>query len=305
MAFGIKGVDKLSQLTIDADKDWQGKGITNLKQLAAAMAKGDIVVRGNSVLQRLQPGSIGNVLTSGGPLHLPSYMPPTSALAPYYPAPVELNHVEVLETVDKTATKTGNISTVFKQTQINDPTDLILQMRPEPTLTKTTAVAAGTDQNIAKTPNVSREISFQMLVSGFSYEHPAATITDETAAAQNATANDMDLCHAALDECSYFAAPYKFNKIWINLGTSGVGNWAWVLEYWNGAAWVATTDEVDGTAQWMGATGLKSISHTPQVDWAQNTVSGLNAYWLRVRVTNFVNVVTVPKGTQCWYEKII
>ena len=34
-----KGITKLSQLQIDVDKDWQGKGMTNVKHIAEGMAK--------------------------------------------------------------------------------------------------------------------------------------------------------------------------------------------------------------------------------------------------------------------------
>ena len=88
MSLLIKGLEKLSQLEIDADKDWQTKGITNIKEIAAAMAKGDIGVKGNSALIRFQPGGIGLVLTSGGPLHLPSWMP-GAALEYWIPASIE------------------------------------------------------------------------------------------------------------------------------------------------------------------------------------------------------------------------
>ena len=62
------GVTKLSELEIDADKDWSGHGITNLKELASAMETGDMLQRGDSgVLERFSPGVIGFELTSNGP----------------------------------------------------------------------------------------------------------------------------------------------------------------------------------------------------------------------------------------------
>ena len=64
------GITKLSQLQIDADKDWQGYGISNLKELAPGMQKGDMLQRGDSgVLERFSPGPIGFELTSNGPGH--------------------------------------------------------------------------------------------------------------------------------------------------------------------------------------------------------------------------------------------
>ena len=49
----MRGVTKLSQLEIDANKDWQVREITNLKTIAEAMGHGDIAFRGAGVLEKL------------------------------------------------------------------------------------------------------------------------------------------------------------------------------------------------------------------------------------------------------------
>lgn len=62
------GITKLSQMEIDADKDWRSKGIANLKEVAAGMEHGAIAFRGASVMQRLSPdaGAGYNFLRSRG-----------------------------------------------------------------------------------------------------------------------------------------------------------------------------------------------------------------------------------------------
>jgi hypothetical protein len=70
------GVKFLSELVIDCDKDWLGFGITNLKELAAGMVKGDVLVQDGSVLVKVSPGDIGDEFTSGGPGHMPGWEPP-------------------------------------------------------------------------------------------------------------------------------------------------------------------------------------------------------------------------------------
>lgn len=70
------GITKLSELEIDADKDWNGKGITSLKELAAGMARGDILVHDGALLARVSPGSIGHEFTSAGGGHMPGWSPP-------------------------------------------------------------------------------------------------------------------------------------------------------------------------------------------------------------------------------------
>jgi hypothetical protein len=76
LAGAAGGITKLSQLMIDIDKDWQGYGITNLKELAAGMTKGDLLVQDGSVLIKVSPGNMGDEFTSGGPGNIPSWEPP-------------------------------------------------------------------------------------------------------------------------------------------------------------------------------------------------------------------------------------
>lgn len=72
----IRGVDKLSKTKIDADKDWEGCGQTNLDQLAESMQKGDLLIRGDENLVILQPGPIGTQLTARDPGNLPVFQYP-------------------------------------------------------------------------------------------------------------------------------------------------------------------------------------------------------------------------------------
>jgi len=80
MGFAPPGVSKLSELEIDIDKDWAGKGINNLKELALGMQKGDIFFRLGDVLVKLSPGSIGDELTSHGSGHAIDWGAPPAAV---------------------------------------------------------------------------------------------------------------------------------------------------------------------------------------------------------------------------------
>ncbi len=79
------GIERLSELEIDADKDWQAQGISNLKELAAAMIKGDLVVKGNSILDKLPAGPMGYVLTSTGVGQKPAWAPGPVPAFLYFP----------------------------------------------------------------------------------------------------------------------------------------------------------------------------------------------------------------------------
>ena len=60
------GITKLSELDIDVDKPWAGKGISNLKELAASMAHGDVDFRGAAVLEKLTAAIPGQYLKTQG-----------------------------------------------------------------------------------------------------------------------------------------------------------------------------------------------------------------------------------------------
>ncbi len=53
----------LSELEIDADKDWQGLSITNIRELEGGMQKGDLLFFDGTSLAKSTPGTIGTVLT--------------------------------------------------------------------------------------------------------------------------------------------------------------------------------------------------------------------------------------------------
>lgn len=223
---------------------------------------------------------------------------------PYYSATMKATKsVLALPAPDKTITKAAAVATEIKMATDDQPADNIKQIKPELTATKAVTALAAADESIAKNAAIAAEVGWQMLIEGYEYEHPVTTIADETAQARSGAPNDMDLAYALVNDASYFGASYPFNRVWLNIGTPGVGNWAWALEYWNGGAWVACVDEIDGTAQFMTG-GLNKIQHTPQGDWATVAVNGVTLYWVRARITAFVDVTTVPMGTQCWYESL-
>ena len=85
------GVSKWSQVAIDVDKDMQGYGLTNVKQVAAAMAGGDLIAKGlGGILVRIPAGVANQVLTSMGPGELPVWAPGGLYLNRYFPSNVEL-----------------------------------------------------------------------------------------------------------------------------------------------------------------------------------------------------------------------
>jgi hypothetical protein len=61
-----KGISRLSELWIDADKDWNTKAIHNLKSATGAVTKGDTLQR-QDLITVISPTNHGDELTSSGP----------------------------------------------------------------------------------------------------------------------------------------------------------------------------------------------------------------------------------------------
>lgn len=299
-------VDRLSKLIIDADKDWQGKGITNVKEVAAAMAKGDIAVKTGStpVLIRLTPGPAGYVLTSGGSGHLPSWMPAAGALEKWIGVWIELAHVEGVVTIDKTDEETAPLASEHTQAYLDAPVDYIRRLTPQVALADAEAIVT-VDQTTSKTISPTRKYDLQIVVSG-AVADDGGVQTDETAAAQNPTANDMTLLPAvpAVNDAYYFGHAKKFDVMILNIGTQGAGVWTIVWEYWNGTAWAALANLVDGTDSFIAPAGICEVTFSRPGDWALTTILTMNLHWIRARVSSYTSITTQPLGTQSWIRII-
>src|SRR5271157_2685701 len=142
-------------------------------------------------------------------------------------------------------------------------------------------------------------------LAGAVAEGPVGTFIDQTVPANNVTANDMTLIRAvpAVNDAYYFGNATTFRAFCLHLGTTGTGAWTITWEYWNGAAWIALSGVLDGTKNTAGGntgslTLSGSISFTQPSDWANTTVDGIAAYWIRARMSAFTSMTTVPIGTQ-------
>ncbi len=299
--YPLAGINKLSQLGIDVDKDWNSKGITNIKELAASMTTGDLLVRGaGGILVRLPPDTANLVLTSGGPGVLPSWQPGGTYLNRYFPVDINLSQAAAVAAINHSSNKSAPIATLLRKNYVDDAANYIRRLSAALSLTDAETITT-VDHNQNEGPVIGSEGGAQLLIAG-AVADDGGVETDETAAARNVTANDMTLLPAvpAVGDAYMLGSTVKANRFHINIGTAGAGNWTLQMFYWNGA-WSACVDEVETSAQFM-ASGLKYWQHTPQGDWALHVVQGMNLYWVRIEVVNYVNVVTQPLGNQSWSE---
>ena len=300
------GAKRISDLEIDVDKDFQVKGITNLKQVAASMSKGDIVAKDTTILVRIPPGPVDYVLTSRGALQLPTWAPAGGALKYYFPVLIQASHAEAKPTVDQSISRTVEPATAIAKAYDDQPGLNIRRLDKAITQTKTHVIVP-VDQSTAKTITAGREGGFWVTPAvGGAVLDDAGVQTNYTSQINEATVNDVKLLPDAplqVNDAFYFGLARVWDQLWLNIGTAGEGNWALTEEYWNGA-WVALTMIKDDTNQFMNA-GTNIVKFTRPGDWALTTIQGMNLYWMRFRVASVVAYTIQPLGTQGWCEVLI
>ena len=297
------GITRLSELEIDADKDWQDKGISNIKEVALGMSIGDIVQHNGARLVKLVPGEARLVLTSQGPGKMVVWAPGGTYFHRYFPVTVGLAHSEAKASPDKLYDKSIPASTWNRQAYEDAPADYIKRLTPVISLADAQAVVTP-DKTGEKTPAVNTGFKLKIPVGGAVAED-GGVLTNETTAAQNSTANDMHLLPEmpAVDDAYYFGHARKFDVMWLDIGTQGDGIWEIAWEYWNGTTWTALPDVVDNTNGLTAIAGLHDVSFTRPGDWATRDVGEVaGLYWIRARVSSYTSITTQPLGNQAWVE---
>lgn len=302
MSLLTRGINKLSQLEIDTDKDWKDKTITSLKAVAGNMAHGDIVFRGGGVLERLtaDAGKGYSFLRSRGP-----------GLSPVW---------QDIESLVQYMTGAVNRAAAF---DLSIPSPAVSQVTqqassppgraafgvlspPEPVITLDTLTGPGGAVDSSPlldvpAPEITREVAIGAPVGG-AVADDGGVQTDETVQSNNDTANDMTLLPPVpvVNDAYYFGRPSLWDWLELRMGTAGNGIWDIVWEYWNSTLWSLLDDVSDGTSGFR-VSGTRLVSFTRPLDWAQTTVGGIaGLYWIRARVSTYTSVVTQPKGNRAF-----
>ena len=302
MSLLVKGVTRLSQIEVDADKDWRAKGIVNLEAVAEAMAYGDVIFRGASVLEKLtaDAGKGYNFLRSRGPGLSPVWQD-IESLVQYMTGAV--NRAVSFDL----SIPSPSVSQLSQQAS-NPPgrvaTGVLSPPEPAITLDMLTgpggAVASSPLLDIPS-PTVSGNAAIGSPVGG-AIADDGGVQTDETVPANNDTASDMTLLPVvpAVDDAYYFGRASIWEWLELRMGTAGIGTWNIDWEYWNGSSWSPLSDVIDGTIGFR-ATGTRLVTFTVPPDWGQTTVGGIaGLYWIRARVSSYTSIVTQPKGTRAF-----
>ena len=108
----------------------------------------------------------------------------------------------------------------------------------------------------------------------------------------------------ALNDAVYFGStsgPFRIAVMYLSIALSAGVNFTW--EFWNGAIWTTGIYPSYGADAVWTSTGTRLISVDTPTGWTTNAVNGVTAYWIRCRISNFVNWTTSPRqGAQVVYN---
>jgi len=198
------GIRRLSELEIDANKDWQGKGITNLARIAAGMGIGHIVQHNGSMLETLAPGSFNYVMTSQGPGHLIVWAPGGAYLWRYFPVSVYLSLLAGVFSPDHQKQIDAPLATPYGMAEILNPGWF---HRLNPAISSALASAIFTpDHSLAKTA-VAATLGEAEVPIGGAMADDGGVQTDETIEAKSGPAVDQQY-NTGDDGYKYTTATY-------------------------------------------------------------------------------------------------
>ena len=230
--------------------------------------------------------------------HITSMIPKLGGmLSRTFDSVIRLAVAKAIVSVDRSYNKNVPLTREYKQAYDDAPADYIKRLTPAITSSKAGAIVT-VNQSYNKNAPVGRDIS--ILIDGAVSETAAGAQTDETAAARESTANDMHLCPMtpAVNDKYYFGFSKQYRRLWLNVSTAGIGNWANQVYYWNGD-WISVADEDDQTSDFT-VSGIKKIDWTMPGDWVQSIIQGMNLYWIKIETSSFVNQTQAPLGAQVW-----
>lgn len=131
------------------------------------------------------------------------------------------------------------------------------------------------------------------------------TTTEFTAAAQNATINDVSLLPTspAVADALYFACDNPCRIVTFDSDTAGVNSLTLIYEYWDGDSYEALSGVTDDTKTFTQL-GRNTVSWNMPLNWATQTVTGssVTSFWGRARISAFTSQTTQALGTRVLYE---
>lgn len=178
-----KGITKLSQLQIDTDKDWGGKGISNIRQIAEGMVKGHVIQHNGLILETLHPGQANYVLTSAGSGQKVVWAPGGTFFNRFYPTVISLSRSAAVFNPPRSKGVSAPMSVAIGYADGLNPAWFKTQ-RPAITLMNSVIGAYSAPRVTSKTPAVSIARTVELPVGG-AIADDGGVQADETGAAKS------------------------------------------------------------------------------------------------------------------------
>jgi len=175
------GITRLSELAIDADKDWAGHGIVNLGGIAAGMSRGHIPQHNGTVIETLPPGADSYVLTSEGPAQLATWAPGGMYLWRYFPVSFYLSLLASRYVADHQKAVNAPLGSPYGLSGVANPD---WYRRLNPSLSATMAAAVFNPISVGNNPVLGAQGSLEVPVGG-AVADDGGVLTDETTAAKS------------------------------------------------------------------------------------------------------------------------
>jgi len=293
------GITKLSELIIDANKDW---GAFLIKNLGVAVDDADALEKVQAILEALLTTQ-GDILYRGASK--------AERLGGNYGLGYNFLH----------CTNTGQFLPEWKDIEdliiyisgaVNRAVALPSLAIPVPVL----SLLAAEDHSGGGHPVVPDTLSIPLPIISVPTAAPTSVNavggavahnddvgdSDETIPANEATANDMTLLPAGGAANDHYALGYanKYDAVVVNVGTVGA-DITLAFEYSKGAGvWGTLTTIVNEINSWKTA-GKVWLTFVRPGDWAIDTLAGIvDLYWIRFRATVIGGAYVQPKGNQAW-----
>lgn len=110
------------------------------------------------------------------------------------------------------------------------------------------------------------------------YDNSTTTYFDETADAGDDVTTFLGLVDSG--DILFIGDGNIFDRVTLEITTLAAWNGSHRYEYWNGSAWIALSDVVDGSSNWENF-GIFTVSFTMPSNWAKRTVNSSEQYYIR------------------------
>lgn len=167
--------------------------------------------------------------------------------------------------------------------------NFILFFKGDTAATQSAGTATSTDQKVALPtgyamtslgkPGAITSYSARQFLDYVYLFDGASTYTNNSVEADTAAGTPFTAMADNNDKL-YCGKKTKFQEVRIEVNVAAVGYTAVTWEYWNGSAW--TTLTTSGTADFSADA---TFTFTIPGSWAQTTVNGVSAYWIRAQQT--------------------